>query len=135
MLALRNSTKPTLFEDVFDSFFDNNFWLNRSFNDYSHEPATYHFDEDNKEHVITVQAPGFKKEDIDIEVDGRGISLKGEINDESIKGRIGEKKFQYFMKKSGIDSKGVEATLDNGILSIRFKTEEEKKVSKKIAIK
>lgn len=135
MLALRNSvTKPTLFEDAFDSFFDNNFWMNRNLNGYSYEPATYRYDEENKEHVITVQAPGFKKENVDIEVDSRGISLKGEITDEAVKGRIGEKKFHYVMKKTGIDSKTVDATLEDGILSIKFKTEKEK-TAKKIAIK
>lgn len=135
MLALKNSvTKPTLFNDLFDSFFDNNFWLNRNLNEYSYEPATYNYDEKNKEHLITVQTPGFKKDDIQIEVDNKGIILKGEIKNEDIKKRVGQKKFNYEMKKTGIDSKTVEASLDDGILLIKFKTEKEKS-AKKIEIK
>lgn len=129
MLATIKNSKPALFNDLFDVF-DNNFWLNRNFSDYHHTPASYNYDEETKDHVITVQAPGFKKEDINIEVDNRGITLKGEINDK----RIGEKKFHYEMKKFGIDSKTVDASLEDGILSIKFKTEKEKS-SKKIAIK
>ena len=139
-LALRNS-KPTLFDSklspfggLLDSFFDNNFWLDRSLNEYSYEPATYHYDEENKEHVINVQVPGFKKENIEVEVDNTGISLKGEITDETLKGRVGNKKFHYVMKKMGIDSKNVDASLEDGILLVKFKTTKEK-TSKRIEVR
>jgi HSP20 family protein len=122
MLALRNS-KPAVFEDLWDSFFNNNFWLDRNFND---QPAYYYYDDDSKEHVVTIQVPGFKKEDIKIEVDHQGITLSGEIKDDKIKGRVSRNNFNYSMRKYGIDPKTVDASLEDGILFVKFKTEKEK---------
>lgn len=139
LVKKENCGVPSLFEGIFgsnflDSFFDNNYWLNRNLDSYEQGMASSYFDDEKKEHCIVVQVPGFKKEDIEIEVNHQGISLKGEIKDESIKKRIGSKKFHYEMKKYGIDSKSVNAELKDGILNVKFKIEKEKN-SRTIEIK
>ena len=133
-LALRNQGGLSLFNDpFFSNFFGNSLFKNLAW-DYVQEPAHYFYDEDSKQTVITVQAPGFAKEDIQIDVDATGISISGELNNEELKKRIGDKAFSYKMKRFGIDSKSVEAKLQDGILEIRFKTQESK-TQKRIEIK
>lgn len=119
----KNSVPKTSIEDIFDVFFDNIFWLDRGLRN---EPASYEYDEENKQHVITVSAPGFKKEDIKLEVDGNGLTLKGEITDETMKNRLRRNAFSYSMKRNGIDPDSIDGSLENGILQVRFKTEKEK---------
>ena len=131
-LALRNQGM-SLFDDFFFNDFFNNNWLKKIDWDYSTEPAHYFFDEENKQMIITVQAPGFSKEDIQIDIDATGITIEGELKNEELKKRIGEKKFSYKMRKFGIDSKSVEAKLQDGILEIKFKSQESK-TQKRIAI-
>jgi HSP20 family molecular chaperone IbpA len=131
-LALRNQG-ISLFDDFFFNDFFNNNWLKKIDWDYSAEPAHYFFDEENKQMVITVQAPGFSKEDIQIDIDATGITIEGELKNEELKKRIGEKKFSYKMRKFGIDSKSVEAKLQDGILEIKFKSQESK-TQKRITI-
>lgn len=94
--------------------------------------AEYDYDSDTKEHVITIQAPGFKKEEIKIEVTNRGITFTGEIKDE--KRKTARKKFSYASGKTGIDPNSVDAKLEDGILTVKFKTDQEKN-SKIIEIK
>ena len=96
------------------------------------EPAHYFFDKEANEYVITVPAPGYLKEDIDIEVVEKGLAIKGELKDEKLKERLGERIFSYILERPGIKSKNITASLENGILEIRVKKEEVKK--QKIAI-
>ncbi|NMC59554.1 MAG: Hsp20/alpha crystallin family protein [Candidatus Methanofastidiosa archaeon] len=126
--VIRNSRNNnlSLVDDLFDTFIRT--WDDRQ------ELSSYYYDEQTKDHVITVQAPGFKKDDIEIEVDNRGISIKGEIKDEKTKGRLRRNTFHYAMTHYGIDSKTVDASLEDGILTIKFKNEKDK-LSKKIEIK
>jgi HSP20 family molecular chaperone IbpA len=126
------SCYPSIFDEDFfnfDSIFDR-FWLDHR-NHYP-ERAKYYYDEEKKEHVILAQAAGFKKDDIEVEVDDTGIYLNGNIKEEN-KNRFGERKFSYRLGKPGIDTKTVDAVLEDGILTIKFKTKEEK-ISKKIEI-
>jgi len=125
--VIRNSRNNlSLVDDLFDTFIRT--WDDRQ------ELSSYYYDEQAKDHVITIQAPGFKKDDIEIEVDNKGISIKGEIKDEKTKGRLRRNTFHYEMTHYGIDSKTADAALEDGILTIKFKNEKDK-LSKKIEIK
>ena len=136
-LALRkNQFMPTFWDDFFqNSVFNDDWFTNRDVEVYKQKPAHYFYDEENKQHVITAEVAGFTKDDIDIEIDERGIIISGEIKDEKLKERLGEKKISYIMKQENINPKDVEASLENGILEIRFKQKEKDKISQKIAIK
>jgi len=129
-LAIKSRLPFNRIEEFFNDFFD---WDLKA-SSYYQEPANYFFDEETKEYVINVQAPGFKREEIEIETDPTGISINGEIKDEDVKKRIGSKRFSYKMKRLGIDSESVQASLENGILEIRLKIAENKE-TKKIPIK
>jgi HSP20 family molecular chaperone IbpA len=132
-LALRNSSGLGLIDDFFSDFFNDRWNLKRNIDSYQ-DPAHYFFDEKTKEYVITVQAPGFSKKEINIEVDAGGISIEGELQDEELKRRIGNKSFSYKMRKPGIDENSINANLENGILEVRFKPSDKKDL-KKIEIK
>ena len=115
-LALRGRELPSIFED----FFNDNWYSNFQ------RPAYMEWDEEDKG-TITIEAPGFSKEDINIEADSRGIRITGEIKDESVKNRLTQSKFSYILKRSDLDTKNVEAKLDNGILTIDVKKAKDKK--------
>lgn len=117
-------------KSVFDHIFDA--VLLNSFSDLT--GASHNYNDDTKEHTIVVQAPGYKKEDIDVEVDSEGISIKGAISDEKFKSRLRRNSFNYGMDLYGIDSETVDASLEHGILTVKFKTEKGK-TSKKVTIK
>jgi HSP20 family molecular chaperone IbpA len=93
-----------------------------------------YFDEDNKEHVIYVPAPGFKKDDIEVEVDTEKIRVHGKIRDKKMIKRLGEKEISFYKRYKGIDTETVNAELIDGILEVRFKTNEHKDL-KKIKVK
>lgn len=134
---LRNSNSLSPFDDFlgsFDSFFDHD-W----FKDFDIRPksnAYYHYNEENNEYIIDIQVPGFKKEDIKIEVNDSGIYLIGEVKDESIKNKVSRSKFSYVLRRGEIDDKSIDASLEDGILTVKFKTAEpKKKAMKQIEIK
>jgi HSP20 family protein len=112
-LALRNRERgiPSLFED----FFNDN-W----FSSYQ-KPALIEWDDSGKEATITIEAPGFSKDDIKIESHSDGLTIVGEIQDEKMKGRLRQANFSYALKRSDIDLKNVDAKLENGILTIGIK--------------
>lgn len=124
-LALKNQA-ISLFDDFFfNDFFDNN-WIKRIETNYYQDSVHSFFDEENNQMVITVEAPGFSKEEIEVDTDGTGLSIKGELKNEELKKRIGEKNFSYKIKKIGIDPKSIQAKLKDGILEVRYKSQESK---------
>lgn len=105
---------------------------NHSKCEYSH--GSYHYDKDTNEHVMIIQAPGFKKEDIDIEVNKMNVIVKGKITDEHLKSKLNRTEFEYILRKKDIDPDKVEAKLENGILTIKMLNPEYEK-GKKVEIK
>jgi len=95
--------------------------------------AKHFIDENTSEHVLSIQAAGFKKEDISIDANNKGITIKGEIKDEKKKNTILRNKFHYILHKNNIDINSINANLEDGLLLIKFKIEGEK--STKIEIK
>lgn len=109
-LALRNRNRgiPSIFDEILaDNWFSN-----------YQSPAIMEWDEDGNKGSITIEAPGFSKDDIKIESNSDGISITGEIKDESIKNRLRQASFSYFLKRTDLDTKNIKAKLDNGILTI-----------------
>lgn len=79
-------------------------------------------------------APGFKKDDIEIEVDNSGLIISGEIKNDNTKNKIHRSKFNYVMRKKEIDPDSIQGSLEDGILEVKFKTDKERS-SKIIKIK
>jgi len=105
------------YNDIFD-LFDNAF------------PAT------TKRNLTTVNGktyemalPGFSKEDINVEVEGRILTISAEVEESE------ETKWRYSFNKryelpNNVDPEQVEAKMENGVLSLSFgKSKEAKKIS------
>ena len=110
-LLNRNDRVPTLFVSFFnDSWFSN-----------YQKPAYMEWDENGNNGEITIEAPGFSRDDIKIESTSDGISITGEVKNDKLKNRLSQSSFSYILRRSDLDIKGVDAKLEDGILTISVK--------------
>lgn len=79
--------------------------------------------------VIEAAMPGVKPEDIDVSVTGDTLTLRGEVREEKeAKGErdyhVRERRYRRFARSltlpSTVDSENAEATMSNGILTLRI---------------
>ncbi len=115
-----NRGLPSLFDEFFNESWFSNF-------ENSQKYALIEWDEEEKEATITIEAPGFQKEDIEISSDSEGLTISGEISNETLKNKLTHRKFSYILRRSDLDPKSVQAILKNGILEIKLKKEKDKK--------
>ncbi|MET0764360.1 MAG: Hsp20/alpha crystallin family protein [Blastococcus sp.] len=81
-------------------------------------------EETDDAYVIEMELPGVKKDDVDIEINGRELTVSGEVKEKERAGilrrrtrKVGE--FHYAVTlPMEIDAENVKADLDDGILSI-----------------
>jgi len=129
------------FEQIFHDFFDD-MWLkdfNRIFEGYPVSNVFLNADENKFE--IEIAVPGFKKEEIQIEIDGSTLIVTAEHQEEKTKTEDGKirihKRLKYdnFVKSYRLPSKcdltKINADLNNGILTIHVPFED-KKISKNL---
>lgn len=142
------SKRSEFFPSVFDDFFKPwNEWLGnggkwaREFN----IPAVNITENDN-EYSVTVAAPGLKKKDFDIDIEGNmlTISCEKEENKEEKDARYTRKEYNYssfsrsFTLPEEVNKEKIEAEYEDGVLKLALpKKEEAKKLpaSKHIAVK
>jgi HSP20 family protein len=94
--------------------------------------------EDDDALVLRADLPGVKREDIDIQVDGNVLTLKGErkLETESEKRRYHrvERSYGSFVRQwqlpTNVDATKVDAAFENGILTLKLPKREEQKVRK-----
>jgi HSP20 family protein len=136
---------PSVFDDFFKPW---NEWLTtgnntigRSFN----MPAV-NVEEQTDEYIMTVAAPGMKKEDFTIELYENilTISSEKEVNKEDEDAKYTRKEYNYtsfsrsFTMPDEVNCEAIVATYDNGILKVSVPKKESRKqavISKKISIK
>jgi HSP20 family protein len=89
-------------------------------------------------YVVEVELPGVKRDDVDIEVNGNELAITGEIKERERVGlfrrrtrRVGE--FEYRVVLPGDLDENVEATLSDGVLTVRVPKAEHAK-SRRIEI-
>lgn len=126
------------FPDVFERFFDNELfdWKNKNFSDTNTTLPSVNIKENADEFKVEVAAPGFNKEEFNIEVDGDVLVIssqkksENEINEEE---RITKKEFSYqsftrsFTLPALIRHDKIAAKYEDGILNIIIPKKDEAK--------
>jgi HSP20 family protein len=82
-------------------------------------------EETDDAYLVELELPGVKKDDVDIQMNGRELTVSGEVKEKERVGilrrrtrKVGE--FHYSVTLPGdIDGDNVSANLDDGVLSIR----------------
>jgi len=142
-LAKTTERMPSVFDDFFkpwNEWFDNGGLLGRTIN----VPAV-NITENKDEYQVSLAAPGLKKDDFNINVDGNMLtisSLKEDTKDEKDK-RFTRKEYSYssfsrsFTLPEEINKEKIEAKYEDGVLKISLpRKEEAKKTSAKhVAVK
>jgi HSP20 family protein len=103
-------------------------------------PVDVHEDQDSL--VLRAELPGVRREDIDIQVDGNVLTLKGErkleAEQEGRRYHRIERSFGSFVRQfqlpSNVDSTAIDAQLSDGILTLRLPKKAELK-ARKIEVK
>jgi len=142
-LTRLNETMPSVFDDFFrpwTDLFDNGGWNVRPIN----VPAV-NITEQPNEYLLTLAAPGMKKEDFKIDVDGNmlTISSEQEENKEEKNKKFTRKEYSYssfsrcFSLPEEIKQENIDAKYVDGVLKITLPRKEEAKkpAVKKIAVK
>jgi len=146
-LTRKRESLPSLFNDFFrpwGSFFDTN---GGSLID-TLNPVTIpavNISENKERFDVTIAAPGMKKDDFNIDVDGNTLTISAETREEKEEkeNRYTRKEYSYssfsrsFSLPDGVNKDKIDASYDNGILKLSLpKTEEAKKAaSKHISVK
>ncbi len=140
---MNNNRRITLMRpsQVFDSFMDEFFNTPSMMMSGGSIQADVYEDEDNV--MVDLKAPGFKKEDIEIDIEGDMLTVSGKITEEKEEEK--EKK-KYYMKEireesfsrtltlpTKVDSENSKAKVENGMIKITLPKLPESK-PKKIAI-
>ncbi|WP_236792942.1 Hsp20/alpha crystallin family protein [Amycolatopsis sp. GM8] len=86
--------------------------------------------ETDTEYLFDVELPGINRDDIAVDLTGNRLAITGEVKEQEREGRFHRRtrrtgKFSYrVLLPRGVDGDKVEATLDNGVLTVRVpKTE------------
>jgi len=117
-----NYNYDNLFETIFKSHF------------LSESDGHISYDEESKEYTVKIKAAGWAKDEINLEVDQDKMLVSTELAESDERKTYGVNSFKYLIKVRNIDQKSIDASLENGILTIKFKNEKSKSL-KKIAIK
>jgi HSP20 family protein len=140
----RQTSMPTLFEDFFkpwSQWFDDSGLIKRV----TSMPAV-NIAENNDNYMVTLAAPGLKKEDFKIDLDGNmlTISSEKEENKEEKDEKYTRQEYSYssfsrsFTLPEDVKQENIDASYQNGELKIVLPRKEEFKkaaVTKQIAIK
>ena len=142
-LTRLNETMPSVFDDFFrpwTDLFDTGGWNVRPMN----VPAV-NITEQPNEYLLSLAAPGMKKEDFKIDVDGNmlTISSEKEENKEEKNKKFTRKEYSYssfsrcFSLPEEIKQENIDAKYKDGVLKITLPRKEEAKkpAVKKIAVK
>ncbi|NML39722.1 Hsp20/alpha crystallin family protein [Chitinophaga sp. G-6-1-13] len=135
---------PTLFENLFNRGLLS--WDNFNNSTSGTTIPTMNIKETDEDFLVELAAPGMKKEDFKIHLDGNNLCISSERNvnaEEQSDGKYSYKEFSYQSFKRTItlpsdvvDEEKIQAKYDNGLLSLKIPKKEEvkKKALRQIAI-
>jgi HSP20 family protein len=143
-LSKRYELLPSIFDDFFkpwNEWFDNGGRLGRELN----VPAVNITENDN-EYSVTVAAPGLKKSDFNIDVEGNMLTISSEKEEskEEKDARYTRNEYNYssfsrsFTLPEEVNREKIEAKYEDGVLKLALPKKEEAKkpaASKHIAVK
>lgn len=122
---------------LMDDFFNDDFFFPRL--NYGTHIDVYQKD---KDYVVEIDLPGFKKEEINVEFNDDVLTVKAEHKEEE---EDQNKKYYYrsrktseFMRQirfSNVDSEKIEAGFEHGVLTIKLPQKEQQEVVNKIDVK
>lgn len=133
-LMKRNESFPSLFDDFFkpwSGMLDNGRGLNNMMN----MPAV-NIRENDEGYIVSLAAPGLKKEDFQIDVEGNMITIsceKEQTNEENSKEKFTRKEYNYasfsrsFTLPDVVDRDKIGAKYNDGILEVNLPIKEETK--------
>jgi len=128
---------PKSFLSVFDDFFSNPFG---DFNFFTNDLVKSNINETKDSYKIELSLPGFKKEDVKIEIVGDKLKISSEVEKTFTDDKIHQKQFEkrsfykQFTLPDNVNLSDIEAEMNDGILNIKIKKLKEKK-SNKLEIK
>lgn len=133
-MTLMKYEKPNSFVDLFDTFFKDDYFVKSSYGN-----VKYDIIDAEKDYLLELSLPGFKKEDVNINIENNVLTIKGERKkDDKINYTYNTTFFGDFEKSfdlpEDILSDKIEASFNNGILSISIPKNEKARVSKMIKI-
>jgi HSP20 family protein len=142
-LAKTGERMPSVFDDFFkpwNEWFDNGGLLGRTMN----VPAVNIIEQKN-DYLVSLAAPGLKKEDFKIDVDGNMLTISSEKEEtkEDKDKRFTRKEYSYssfsrsFTLPDEINKEKIDAKYEEGVLKISLPRKEEAKkpAAKQIAVK
>ena len=146
MSLIKKSQNMPSFSRFLDDDFLNRDWGLSNFSDSGTLPAV-NIKETKNDFEVEMAAPGMKKEDFKIEVDGNMLTISSERSEEHEENNGNEKfsrrefSYQSFQRsfslpKDMVDDENIQARYDNGVLKLRIPKKEEakQKPPKKIKI-
>lgn len=141
-LAKVSTGMPSVFDDFFKPW---NEWFDGGFPGSTMKVPAVNITEKKDEYLVSLAAPGLKKEDFKIDVDGNLLTISSEKEDTSEEKdkKFSRKEYSYssfsrsFTLPEEINQEKIDAKYEDGVLKISLpRTEDAKKPSaKKIAVK
>ena len=135
LIRKQNSRFPTIMEELF-----NNNW-NASISDYSNSKPAVNVKEDDKSFTLQIAAPGINKNDFEISLENRVLSVEVVKKDEHDVNDFTSKEFDYnsfkrsFSIPKSIELLKINASYINGILKINLPKNKEDQLQPKKFIK
>ena len=139
-LTKKTNLLPSFVNDFFKPW---NEWFDNGFEKTLSVPAV-NITENNKQYDISVAAPGMKKDDFKINIEGNmlTVSAEKEENKEEKDAKYNRKEYSYssfsrsFTMPDEVMSDKIEASYEDGILKLMLpKNEDSKNAAKTIAVK
>ncbi len=137
MSIIKRDGTNTLLPDLFDNFFNRDIfgWDSNFVNEGQSLPAV-NIKENKDNFLVEMAAPGMKKGDFKIEVDGSGLTISSEKKEEKNEkdGKYNRKEFSYqsfyrtfHLPKDVVNSDKISAKYEDGILKLEIQKREEAK--------
>jgi HSP20 family protein len=138
MTSMRNGNFPAI-SNLFDDFFTRDLWnwgMSNNSSTNSTVPAV-NIRENNESFIVEMAAPGLKKEDFKVELDGNTLTISSEHKEEHEEKegeRFARREFSYQsfqrsfqLSKDVVDIDAIEAKYENGVLNLVIPKKEEAK--------